>query len=136
MNKNKNIDIDALLRRLPAEKAGDDFTGNVLTRLAALPASRRRLNGWGIAGICAGGVALAVLVWWAGDAFSLWPSIDGLFEKSALYTSFSQIAAAFAVLFDRTVVSPAVWNGFIAGILLLLLDAAIQKHRATRKREA
>jgi hypothetical protein len=132
---NKNTDIEALLRQLPVEKTGDDFTDNVLTRIAALPASSRRLNGWGIAGICIVSVAVIALVWWIGDAFSFWQSIDIPFKKSVLYSSFSQIATTFTSLFESATFSPAIWNGFIGGVLLLLLDAAIQKYKWVKKRE-
>ncbi|MDR2362068.1 MAG: hypothetical protein LBD91_04995 [Prevotellaceae bacterium] len=130
---NNNTDIDALLRRLPAAQTGADFTVNIVTRIATLPATPRRFNGWGIAGICIGGIVAVFLIGWVGDYFSLWSSIHLSFEQSNIYGSFSRIVKAFTSLFDGTTFSPAIWNSFIAGILLLLLDAAIQKHKWIKK---
>jgi hypothetical protein len=131
---NKNTDIDALLRRLPVEQTGADFTANVVSRIAVSPAVPHRLNGWSIAGICVGSIAVATLIWWTGDYFSLWSSIGVQFGQWGIYRSFSQIATMFASLFDGTAFSPVIWSGFIAGILLLLLDAVIQKYKPMKSR--
>ena len=129
---NKNTTIDALLRQLPAAKTGDDFTDRVVSRIAALPSPSRRLHGWGIAAMSAGSVLAIALLWWMGDSFAWWKSIAILLEESVIYRSFAQMGTALTSLFDRTTLSPPVWNGFMAGLFLLLLDAAIYKWKSAK----
>lgn len=115
--------IEELLKQLPVEKTGVDFTAKVMAQIAALPAQRRP-GVWAIVGICLGGLAVLGSGWWAADYFFEW---NTLYVQPFLQHAGRAFSSTFNPLF-RANYSPTVISGMMMGVVLLLADAAVRKH--------
>jgi hypothetical protein len=124
MMMNSTMDIEDLLKRLPTEKTGDDFTAQLMSTITALPIPcSKQLGKFAIICICIGALGLTGAAWWVTDYFFDWTQV---FVQPLL----SSIAETFGAVFSKVPhieYSPIVIEGLLAGAVLLLIDAAVRR---------
>jgi len=121
---NSTMDIEDLLKRLPAEKPGKDFTAQVMSTIAALPIPQSKpLGKLAIICICAGILGLTGAAWWITDYFFGWTQV-------LVQPLLSSVGETFSTVFSKMLhveYSPIVIEGLLAGAVLLLIDAAVRR---------
>jgi hypothetical protein len=124
--KTTKIDIEDLLKNLPTEKTAKDFTAQLMTRISNLPAPpSKQPDKLVILSICIGILGLIIGAWWISDYFFGWTQVY-------VQPVFKGIAGAFSNIFStisQIKLSAVVIEGLLAGAILLLIDAAIQRRR-------
>ncbi len=116
--------IDELLKQLPTEKTGVDFTAKVMMKVEALPARQHHIGAWSIIGICLGSLAVLGGSWWAANYFFEW---NTLYIQPFLHNTARLFASTFDPIF-RIKYSPMVVSGMLIGVLLLLVDAGVRRY--------
>jgi hypothetical protein len=127
---NKNS-LDKLLRQLTLERLDEECTAHLLTSIETLsPVFLRRRKVRRIVYLSAGAaVAVALL---AGGSYWLfeqqWRAV--MAEIAAIGKVLAESFEAIGVAFSGVTLSAVALNTFVAGVLLLLIDALIRKHKA------
>ena len=123
---NTSIDIEDLLKNLPTEKTGEDFTAQLMTKISNLPATLpKRLSKPVIIGICSGGLGLIVGAWWITDYFFGWTQV---YVEPVLKNIAETFNSTFSTILQIKF-SPVVIEGLLAGAILLLIDAVVRRKR-------
>jgi len=128
---NTKIDMEDILKHLPAEKIGEDFTTRLMSKIAVLPIpQRRRLSIAAIVYISIGALGLMGSAWWITDYFFEWTQM----YVQPILQNITETFNGMLPKISPIEYSPIVIGGFSAGAILLLIDAIIRRKIAPQTR--
>ncbi|MCL2097501.1 MAG: hypothetical protein FWH23_01910 [Bacteroidales bacterium] len=127
---NTKIDIEGLLKQLPIEKTDSNFTAQLISSIASLPAPQpKQLSKPIIICACIGLIGLMVGAWLISDYFFGWTE---LYVQPLL----SNIVASFKGILPRISqieCPPIIIEGLLVGAVLLVIDAVVRHKVVTGK---